>query len=315
MSQHSATENNNAGSVAIILVNWNSFDVTNDCIHSLKELQYLNFAIIVVDNGSADGSGQKLQQAHEGITVLYADKNLGFTGGNNMGLRYALANNFEYAMMLNNDTFVEPDFLTHLINYISTHPETGAIQPRIHFNHDRTLLWNGGSYFNRWVGFTYTSGENRVPAQSHMTIKPVDWVTGCAFLVRSSVLRKTGLLAENMFIYSEDADLSFRIKELGYDLMYIPDSVIYHIAGVSNKSKVMGKEGFVNPIVHYLNQRNRLWVLKRYTKWYHTPTVVVANFFYILMVMCYFATRRRFGKLKAMKDAVKDGLRGSVKYD
>lgn len=312
---HSISTNILTPSVAIILVNWNSYEVTNDCILSLKKTSYPDFKIILVDNGSADGSGQKLEQQHPGIIVLYSDKNLGFTGGNNIGLRYSLEHQFTYSMLLNNDTFVEPDFLTHLIGYISRHPKTGAVQPRIHFNYDRSLLWNGGSYFNQWTGFTYTKGEKKLPGKEHMIIKEVDWITGCALLVKNSVLSQVGLLAENMFIYSEDADLSFRIKEKGYHLVYIPASVIYHIAGMSNKNKTKGKEGYVNAVVHYLNQRNRIWLLKRYTKWYCAPTVATINFFYVLMVMSYFAARGRFGKLKAMKNAVKDGLLGSVKYD
>jgi len=312
---HSTITDTSAPSVAIILVNWNSYDVTHDCILSLKKITYPNFTIVLVDNGSVDGSGERLVQQHEEMIVLYAGKNLGFTGGNNLGLRYALNHGFDYSMMLNNDTFVEPDFLTILIDHLLKDPAIGAVQPRIHFNHDRSLLWNGGSYFNKWTGFTYTKGENRLPGKEHLSVAKVDWITGCAFLVKNTVLRETGLLAENMFIYSEDVDLSFRIKEKRYELVYVPGSVIYHIAGMANRTTKKGKEGYVNAIVHYLNQRNRIWLLKRYTKWYCIPTVSAVNFFYVLMVMSYFAARGRLGKLKAMKNAIKDGLRGSVKYD
>lgn len=301
-------------SVAIILVNWNSYEVTNDCILSLKKIDYPNYKIILVDNASADGSGKKLQSDHPDILTLLSDQNLGFTGGNNIGFRYSMENNFDYSMMLNNDTFVEPDFLSKLIRCIETSETTGAVQPRIHFNHNRQLVWNGGSYFNRLWGFTYTKGENRLPGKIHLINKKVDWITGCAFLVRNSVLKETGLLAENMFMYSEDVDLSFRIRKKGHQLMYVADALIYHIAGMSNKSKTKGKEGFVNPIVHYLNQRNRIWLLKRYTKWQYIPTTLIANFFYITLIIGYFALRRRFSKVKAMIHAIKDGINGSIKY-
>lgn len=310
--QPTLTQEKNIPSVAIILVNWNSFEVTNDCIESLKKINYPNYKIMVVDNGSEDGSGQQLATAHPHILLLKAATNLGFTGGNNIGLNYSIQQSFDYSMMLNNDTFVEPEFLTILVSYLETHPHTGAIQPRIQFEHNRALLWNGGSYFNRWTGFAYTSGENKMPGPSHLQIKQVHWITGCAFLVRNSILKKTGLLAHNLFIYSEDVDLSFRIKKLNYQLIYHPHAVIYHIAGISNKSKKKGKEGFVNPIVHYLNQRNRIWIIKKYTPWYCWPTVIICNFFYILMVLGYFAARGRFKKLKAMGKAIKDGLLGNI---
>jgi GT2 family glycosyltransferase len=301
--------------VAIILVNWNSFEVTNDCIISLKAIHYAAHTIVVVDNGSVDGSGKQLKALHPEIVLIESATNQGFTGGNNLGFAYSLENGFDYSMMLNNDTFVEPDFLDHLVHYMEAHPTVGVIQPRIHFNHDRALLWNGGSYHTKWLGYLYTKGFNKKPTQPYLQIKAVDWVTGCAFFTRNSILQTTGLLAQNMFIYSEDVDLSFRIKALDYQLMYHPDSVIYHIAGMSNKSKTKGKEGFVNPIVHYLNQRNRIWILKKYTPWYCAPTVILCNIFYISGIIGYFAARRRFTKLKAVGRAVWDGLKGSIIND
>jgi GT2 family glycosyltransferase len=301
-------------SVAIILVNWNSFDVTNDCIQSLKNIDYKAHRVLVVDNGSIDGSGEKLLATHPEIILIKSDTNQGFTGGNNLGFQYAIKHGFTYSIMLNNDTFVEHDFLTHLVQYMELHPNTGAIQSRIHYNHDRSILWNGGSYYSNWFGFAYTKGINQIPNKPYLQIKEVDWVTGCAFFVRNTVLEQTGLLAQNMFIYSEDVDLSFRIKALGYSLIYHPDSVVYHIAGMSNKSKTKGKEGFLNPIVHYLNFRNRIWLLKRYTKWYQTPTVLICNIFYFSLILGYFAARLRPEKLKATLKGIRDGISLSIKY-
>lgn len=299
---------------AIILVNWNSFEYTQQCILSLQHSTGNNFDIIVIDNGSQDGSGKKLKATFPQIILIESDTNLGFTGGNNLGLEYSLNKGYQYSMLLNNDTEVEPDFLDILTDYMDQHPDIGAIQPKIFYHQDRTLLWDGGSYFNRLLGITYTSGLGKKPAQKHNIIKPVDWVTGCCFLTRNTILQETGLLAKNFFIYYEDVDLSFRIKQLGYKLIYYPDSVIYHIAGASNKKKEKGKEGYVNPIVHYLNFRNRIWLLKKYTPIYYAPTVILYTFFYTLTVMLYFAARFRFNKLSAVGKAVKDGLKGSVQY-
>jgi GT2 family glycosyltransferase len=194
------------------------------------------------------------------------------------------------------------------------HTETGIIQPKIYYYHNRSILWDGGSYFNKVLGIAYTSGHGKVPEEKHNIIKQVDWVTGCAFFARNSVLREVGLLPRNFFIYYEDVDLSLRIRKAGYSLIYHPDSVIYHIAGVSNKKKIKGKEGFVNPIVHYLNIRNRIWVLKKHTPFICIPTVSLYSFFYIIAIMGYFVARLRFNKFKQVCKAVKDGLAGHVKY-
>jgi len=300
-------------SVAIILVNWNGYEFTNDCILSLKKASYPSFSIIVVDNHSTDGSGLQLQLEYPEIIFIFSPENKGFTGGNNMGFEFAIQKGFDYVMMLNNDTFVEPDFLEHLVNYLDQHPNTGAVQPRIYFNHNRSLLWNGGNGYYKGMGWPYTSGENQIPKPQHLMIKKMSWITGCAFMVRISILKQTGLLAQNMFMYKEDVDLSFRIKNLGYQLTYIPDSIVYHIAGSSIKKKGKDNEGIVDPMVHYFNQRNRIWIQKKYTSWYYIPTVFLFNFFYIILIIGYFAVRRRPKKLMTIINGVKDGIVGSIK--
>lgn len=305
----------NKKKTAIILVNWNSFDYTHECIESLHQIQDADFDIIIVDNGSQDHSGTRLKEQHPDILLIESDSNLGFTGGNNLGLQYSLEQDYQYSLLLNNDTVVEPDFLGVLTTYMDAHPRAGAIQPKIFYYHNRSVLWDGGSYFNALLGIAYTSGHGKKPSEKHTILKKVDWVTGCAFFTRNSILKETGLLASNFFIYYEDVDLSFRIKKLGYELIYHPGSVIYHIAGVSNKKTTKDKEGFVNPIVHYLNTRNRIWLLKEHTPIIFVPTVTIYTFFYTVAVMLYFTARLRFKKLAAVSRAIKDGLTGTVKYN
>jgi GT2 family glycosyltransferase len=304
----------NKKKVAIILVNWNSFGFTNDCINSLKEINYSNYDIIVVDNGSNDESGNQLKEKHPEIILITSPTNTGFTGGNNLGMQYAIKNNYLYSLLLNNDTFVEKNFLSVLVEYMDIHSEVGAIQPKIYFNHNREIIWNGGSHFNRLWGFTYSNGYLRNGLHTNNEIKKVDWITGCAFFIRNTVLKETGLLAENLFIYAEDADLSLRIRNKGYQLVYHPQSIIYHIAGMSNKNKVKGKEGYLNPVVHYLSQRNRIWFLKKHTPLYFAPTVFLFNFCYSVSIILYFVVRGRFNKLKAIIKGIKDGLSGHIEY-
>lgn len=301
--------------IAIILINWNSFDTTNDCINSLKQVHYTDFDIIVVDNASIDNSADKLIALHPDIKLIKSPINAGFTGGNNIGFRYSIDHGYEYSFMQNNDTFVEPDYLDPLVNYMDQHPEAGVSQPRIFYNHDRNLIWDGGSYINHFLGHTYTKGVGKPSSPAYNFEKEVDWITGCAFFVRNSILKQTGLLADNMFMNWEDVDLSFRIKKLGYKMAYIPSSVIYHIASSSLRSQTKGKEGFLSPAAHYRNIRNRIWIMKRYTPWYFAPSAIFFNFFYLSLVIGYFTVRRRFVKLKAALRGIRDGLKGSIEYE
>lgn len=298
----------------IILINWNSFELTAGCIASLGGMQYTDYNIIVVDNASADRSGLLLKEKYDHIILIESPTNVGFTGGNNLGMQYALDKGYEYIILLNNDTFVEPGFLEVLVNYMDHHPEVGIVQPLIYFNHNRSLVWNGGSYYNKWLGYAYTANYNKPLQLENNKIKQVDWVTGCAFFTRASILKETGLLADNLFMYYEDVDLSFRIRKAGFQLVFHPSAVIFHISGMSNKNKVRGKEGFVNPIVHFLNIRNRIWLLKKYTRLPYAATVTLFNFFYIITLMAYFVARFRFNKLKTAIKAVREGLVSHIKY-
>jgi GT2 family glycosyltransferase len=131
-------------------------------------------------------------------------------------------------------------------------------------------------------------------------------------MVKTKAVQKVGLLYEPFFIYYEDVDLSFRIKKAGYELGYVPSSVIYHIAGMSHKSSTKTSEGYISPKVHYLNARNHIWLLKKYTKPLYAPTVIIYQSAYYLSVTAYFIVRGRWQKLKALYRGISEGLQQSI---
>jgi GT2 family glycosyltransferase len=310
--------------LAIILVNWNSYELTNDTLQSLYKTSYKDYDIICVDNASTDDSLNQLKTNHADIILLTCDQNTGFTGGNNKGMQYALDHGYAYTLLLNNDVAVESDFLEPLVQALDANENLGAVQPLIYFHHDRTLIWNAGSRYNKWLGVTKTIGynkkdaqhtyrnQNQVDTKATQPIQNIDWITGCAFMVRTEVLKKVGLLYEPFFIYYEDVDLSFRIKNAGYDLGYAPASVIYHIAGMSHKSTKKTAEGYVSPKVHYLNARNHIWLLKKYTNLLHAPTVILYQSIYYLSVTGYFIIRGRWQKIKALYKGIGEGLKFGI---
>lgn len=296
--------------LAIVLVNWNSFELTKDTLESLQQTTYRNYDCIVVDNGSVDGSGDLIEKAFPNCIVLKSGTNKGFTGGNNIGINYAIDNNYEFIMLLNNDVAVEPNFLEPLIERLNQDLTIGAVQPLIYFHHDRGLIWNAGSTYNPLLGICATPNYNQKDPE-HFFIskeKKIDWITGCAFMIRASVLKEVGMLKEAFFIYYEDVDLSFRIKAAGHQLSYVPKSVIYHIAGMSHKTKEKGKEGFVSPKVHFLNARNRIWCLKEHTPVWAIPTVTLFNAFYFFSIGFYFIFRARWQKWQAWNKGMIEGL-------
>ena len=300
--------------LAIVLVNWNSYELTRDTLESLAKSIYTNFDIIVVDNGSIDESVDLLKKNFPNIILIKLDSNKGFTGGNNVGMQFALEHHYEYIMMLNNDVLVNAHFLIPLITKMEEDKTIGAVQPLIYFHHDTNLIWNAGSVFYPLWGICTTPNYNTKDPQ-HIFVnkhKKIDWITGCAFMIRASVLKKTGLLKEGFFIYYEDVDLSLRIKKAGYTLSYVPSAVIYHIAGMSQKTKQKGKEGFVSPKVHFLNARNRIWFLKQHTPFWAIPTVISYHIFYFFSIGFYFIFRARWQKWIAWNKGILEGLTKNV---
>lgn len=295
-------------SVAIILVNWNSYTHTKNCLRSLREIGYRNYKTIVVDNGSSDGSDDVLEKEFEEIVLIRNQENLGFTGGNNVGIKYAGDNGFQYVMLLNNDTEVAPGFLRPLIERMEEDDKIGAIQPKFYFLLDKNKIWNAGGIFYPSIGLTYTIGNGKPNKPAYDEYKEIDWITGCGFLVRVDIVKKIGGLADKLFAYYEDVDWSFRIRKLGYRLFIEPKSIVYHEASVSHKAKTKGKEGLLKPTVHYLNARNHVWFLRKYTPWYYIGSVSLYSLAKYSAYLGYFLVRRRFEKIKFMLRGLKDGL-------
>lgn len=282
--------------IAVIIINWNSYLHSRNCIRSLNESSINDFDIILVDNASIDGSGDKLKDEFNDLIFLKTSSNFGFTGGNNLGIQYALDNQYDYILMLNNDVFVDQNFVDHLKNYLDFHLDIGAVQPLIYNYPERTKIWNGGGFFNRILGKSFSNRK----FDANIDPKEIDWISGCAFMVRASVLKETGLLNEKYFAYHEDVDLSLRIRQLGYKLALNPQSVIYHIGGGSSNSSERRKEGYQNPNVHYYNTRNQIWIIRTWLSWYEKPIAILYHAVYTVSLATYFLIRMRWNKLKAV---------------
>lgn len=286
-------------SLAIVIVNWNSFDVTHNCLASLRAIDYPDYRVIVVDNGSNDGSGDKLKSKFPEIVLLKNEKNLGFTGGNNTGIEFALNEGFELVMLLNNDTIVTPDFASSLVAVLQQDLNIGAIQPKIMFNQEREVIWNAGSSFSKVWHLTKTIGMGEADKGAYDKQMEIPWVTGCCFLTKSSIIREVGKLDDRFFIYYEDTDWSFRIKKAGYKLVYEPSSKIYHEVGKSNDNRETFGEGNLSPFSHYVNIRNHIFIVRRYAKGFFFITSMLYQLYKLTGYSQYFLIRGRFKKLRA----------------
>lgn len=219
--------------VAVIVVNWNGREVTLECLRSLSALTYPNVDVIVVDNASSDGSAEAIRTAYPNVTVLAMPENLRFAGGNNAGMREALARGAGMVLLLNNDTVVDPDFLTHLVSRIETDPTYGMAAPKIYYFDQPDRIWFAGGVISMWTGTMRHIGIREADCGQHNAVQEIDYASGCCILIPAGVIGTVGMLDESYHMYTEDADWSMRVRRAGYTIVYEPSARIWHKLSVS----------------------------------------------------------------------------------
>ena len=254
--------------VVIIIVNWNGRDDTLACLQSVSSLEYTNFRVIVVDNGSQDDSAGAIRAAYPDVKLTETHENLGFAEGNNVAIRRALDS--DYVLLLNNDTTVDPGLLGSMISSAESDPEAGVIGPVICYADRKDTVWCAGLQIGRGSSYgiplQYTSSllmyEGRPVREVPHQPFEVDAVVGCAMLMRTSVVREIGLLDASLFMIHEDFDWSLRAREAGYRCMTVPGAGVLH--RVSSSIQVQEKERRGNPFSIYYWYRNWLMVVKKH---------------------------------------------------
>ena len=246
--------------VSIILVNYNGFKDTVECINSLRHIDYINYDIIVVDNDSEEDY-ELLSDRYAGsndITIISSGSNLGFSGGNNIGISYARNQGAEYILLLNNDTLVETDFLTDMVSTAQQFNNRCAITSKIMYAYDKKRIWYAGGKFDFKTSRTSVDGINEKDSEKYNKAQKVSFASGCCLLIPIEILEKIGLMNEDYFLYCEDTDYCLRILKAGFEIMYEPKSKIYHKVNAST-NKIAG-------IQTYYLVRNKLFIVKKYVE-------------------------------------------------
>lgn len=243
--------------VYIILLNYNGLKDTIDCVESLEKNTYKNYKIIIVDNDSADNSVEVLSSKYKAHTIMPTGDNLGFAGGNNVGIKYAMEKGADYILLLNNDTVVEKDFLSIMVDRVEENSEIGIITCKAYyFNSNR--IWYAGGDINTLKGNASHAGYNEIDNGQYDEEKYVGFASGCCMLLSRKAILDTGLMTEDYFLYYEDTDYCCRIKNSGYKIFYCPRAVIYHKVSASTKAS--------SPMYNYYYTRNRCFFIKRNIK-------------------------------------------------
>jgi len=305
--------------VAIVVLNWNGWQDTIECLESVFRNEYPRYQVIVCDNDSQDGSLGHIKAWAEGrleyveydraqaeaggdpkssdarLVLIKTGANLGFAGGNNVGLRYALANNFDFAWLLNNDTVIKPDALTYLVERMQENPRAGICGSTVAYYRDITRVeaW-GGAFYDKWLAVGKHLGISR-PVSAPVDVKAVerkmDYVFGAAMFVSRDFLLDVGLMSEDYFIYCEEIDWAIRARGR-YALAYAPKSIVYH-----KGSRSIGSAG--SSLSKYYEMRNRMVVTRKHFP-YALPTVYLG----VVVEMIGMFLRGEWGGAKIIWDVL-----------
>ncbi|MGA6992777.1 MAG: glycosyltransferase family 2 protein [Candidatus Deferrimicrobiaceae bacterium] len=235
---------------SVIVLNWNGRHLLEECLESVLSQTFRDFETIVVDNGSTDGSVDLMQERWGGqIRVVALPSNIGFAGGNNAGIRAARG---KFIVLLNNDTAVDPGWLSALSGAIRRHPDAGMFTPKILNYYRRDEIDNTGHVI---YPDGLARGRHRLEKDDGRFDEEGEalWPSGCAGVSRMEMLDEIGLLDETFFAYGEDVDLGLRARWAGWECFYVPDAVVYH--------KYSATSGTYSSRKAFLVERNRLWIL------------------------------------------------------
>ena len=256
--------------VYISMLTFNDNLVTWDCLDSLEKLKKdnINLFVIVVDNASADKFYAKKDYANFNLTILRNEENLGFSGGQNEGIKFAVENGADFVNILNNDTIVDSNLITELLKGFKDN--VGVVVPKIYFakgheyHKDRyskenlgKVIWYAGGFVDWDNIFGKHRGVDEVDKGQYDAQEETELATGCCMMLSREVIEKIGVFDDKFFLYYEDGDLCVRIKKAGFKIMFAPKGILWHINAAAT-----GGSG--SPLQDYYISRNRMLFGLRY---------------------------------------------------
>lgn len=311
--------------VAIIVLNWNGWRDTIECLESIYLVNYPNYEVIVVDNGSSDNSVHQIEQwAHakglsmaklcpeeikekasasshlsesDGLALLQLSENLGYTGGNNIGIKYALNNRAEFVLVLNNDTIVDPEFLQPLVEAVLS-DQYVALVGSVICNYPAGSVYFAGGHARLLRNYYNTSLDNRPKYW------PSKLVAGSSVLISRRFLeRETRWLDERLFIYGEEIEICARALQKGYKVLVARDSKVFHKVGASFGT------GFT-PFQAYYTYRNKLLLMREVLSLPERALFVIFFHAVIILRIVQSLLKRNYALTMAILEALKDGWQG-----
>lgn len=241
--------------VAIIILNWNNVDDTLACLRSVDALNYPAIYVIVVDNGSTNDAVSTIRVKHPQITVIEIGENLGYAGGNNIGIKHALKQGSDYIWLLNDDIIVSQHSLSTLIDVAKMWSNVGFLGPKVYIQEKPKHILTAGVLVNKQF-YSHHRGIGELDQGQYNEVTEIDSLSGCSLLVSRKLIEDIGLLDENFFAYHEEIDWCYRARLAGYKTLFVPQAMVWH---PDTRSRDM-----TSARVMYYMSRNRLLFLRKH---------------------------------------------------
>lgn len=289
-----------------VVLSWNGRDHTLACLDSLARISDPPIRIVCADNGSTDGSVEAIRERHPSVHLIENGANLGFSGGNNVGLRWALDQGAQWMVLVNNDAVVAEDAFAGFAGVAAEHPGAGALAGKVYLADPPDRIWFAGQRYLAWLGYSGRArGLGRRDAARYRRVVPTDRAAGALMAVSRQAIDRAGLLDDDLFAYAEDVDWSLRIREAGFEVLVAPDARAWHeVAGST------GGQASTHNL--YYGTRNNIVVCER-----HRPLPGPLASLRRLVVLATFAAHalkrhNRRAALAAVREGYRDARAGKL---
>jgi hypothetical protein len=279
-----------------------------ECLESLRQITYKDYDVTVVDNGSEGDEARVLKEGFgEWVHLIENDRNYGFAEGNNIGMRQVLeTSNPKYILLLNNDTIVDPAFLSELVTVAESDPKIGIVGPKIYYYDEPTRIHFAGGTYLRRIGQPFHIGQNEWDEGQYDETKETGYITACALLIKKGVIEDIGLLDRDYFIYYEELDWTLKARKKGYRIVFVPKARVWH--------RVSRVSGLGTPFYTYFSTRNRIRFVRKNASMLDFVLLFLPYFLAVRFAgpLLLFIIRGRWRAIKALIAGTRDGISGRL---
>ncbi len=290
-----------------VVLSWNGREDTLRCLQSLLAVDHADLEIVCVDNGSSDGSQQAVRERFPSVTLIEAGENLGYAGGNNLGIRHALLRGATWVMLVNNDATVAPEVIEGFLAAARERPRAGILAGKVYFADRPQTIWFAGQRVSELLGYSgRPRGYGRADGPRYRSVADTGRAVGALMAISREALDRVGLLEEDLFAYVEDVDWALRVRQAGLEVVFAPGARAWHRVSAST-----GGEAASTHTLYY-GVRNTVIVLER-RRPLVAPATVLRRATILLVFTLHALTRAdRRGALRAVRQGFDDARRGRL---